>query len=108
MTQKRDVESNRALAASKGAGEPVTERGSSAAVWREALASTSLGWDLALPIFGGVLLGHLVDRWLGTGYVFTLGLLALGIVSGYYNLLTFVQRLDRRDRRRVKKEEAER
>jgi len=49
-----------------------------------------------------------VDRWLGTGYVFTLGLLALGIVSGYYNLLTFVQRLDRRDRRRDTEEEAER
>ena len=120
MTQKRDVESNHALVASKGAGEPVTERGSSAAVWREALASTSLGWELALQ-FGptiltpvqfklhlGVLLGHFVDRWLGTGYVFTLGLLALGIISGYYNLLTFVQRLDRRDRRRDTEEEAER
>ena len=108
MTQKRDDESNHALVASEGAGEPITERGSSAAVWREALASTSLGWELALPIFGGVLLGHFVDRWLGTGYVFTLGLLALGIISGYYNLLTFVQRLDRRDRRRDTEEEAER
>jgi F0F1-type ATP synthase assembly protein I len=109
VTQKRDVEPDHApVASEEGAGKPAAGRGASAAVWREALASTSLGWDLALPIFGGVLLGHLVDRWLGTGYVFTLGLLVLGIIAGYYNLLTFVQRLDRRDRRRDSEEETER
>ena len=56
----------------------------------------SLGWDLAVPIFGGVLLGYLLDRWLATGYMFTLGLLMLGIGVGYYNVARFIRRVDRR------------
>ena len=69
-------------------------------IWREALRATSLGWDLALPIFGGVLLGYLVDRLLGTRYVFTLGFLMLGIATGFYNVLQAIQRMDKRSRRR--------
>jgi len=56
----------------------------------------SLGWDLAVPIFGGVLLGYQLDRWLATGYMFTLGLLILGIGVGYYNIARFIRRVDRR------------
>ncbi len=66
------------------------------ALWREALRAISLGWDLALPIFGGVLLGQLLDRWLGTGHIFTLGLLMLGISVGYYNVARFVRRIDKK------------
>ena len=69
-------------------------------VWRTALTATSLGWDLALPIFLGVLLGHLLDRRLGTGYVFTLGLLLLGIFTGFYNVARSVQRIEARERQR--------
>lgn len=58
----------------------------------------SLGWELALPIFAGVLLGHFLDRWLDTGLTFTLGLLVLGIGLSYYNLARFIRRVDRRDR----------
>jgi predicted F0F1-ATPase subunit len=67
--------------------------------WREALAATSLGWDLALPIFGGVILGYLLDRRLGTQYTFTLGLLVLGIFTGFYNVFRSVQRIEARERR---------
>lgn len=56
----------------------------------------SLGWDLALPIFGGVLLGNLLDRWLGTKPIFTLGLLTLGIGVGYYNVVRFIRRMEKR------------
>lgn len=66
-------------------------------LWREALLAMSLGWNLALPIFGGVLLGHFLDDRLGTGLNFTLGLLMLGVGLGYYNLARFIRRLDRRD-----------
>ena len=66
------------------------------ASWQEALRAMSLGWDLALPIFGGVLLGNLLDRWLGTGHIFTLGLLTLGIGVGYYNVVRFIRRIDRK------------
>ena len=47
---------------------------------------TSLGWEIALPIFGGVILGYNLDRLLKTTYVFTLSLLGLGIFIGYYNI----------------------
>jgi predicted F0F1-ATPase subunit len=73
-------------------------------IWSNTLAATSLGWDLALPIFGGVLLGHFLDRWLDTGYAFTLGLLILGIVTGFYNVARAIRREIARDRRRVEQE----
>lgn len=66
--------------------------------WQDALAATSLGWNLALPIFGGVVIGHLLDRRLNTSYGFTLGLLVLGIITGFYNVLRFIWRLEKRDR----------
>jgi predicted F0F1-ATPase subunit len=72
------------------------------AAWREALTATSLGWDLALPIFGGVLMGYLLDRRLGTRYLFTLGLLVLGIFTGFYNVARSVQRIEARERRRAR------
>ena len=71
------------------------------AIWREALRATSLGWDLALPIFGGVLAGYVVDRAVGTSYIFTLGLLLLGIGVGFYNVLRSIHRMDKRCRRRA-------
>ena len=70
-------------------------------LWREAIRATSLGWDLALPIFGGVLLGHLIDQLLSIQYVFTLAFLLLGIATGFYNVLRSIRRIDRRSRRRA-------
>jgi F0F1-type ATP synthase assembly protein I len=70
------------------------------AAWRQALATTSLGWDLALPIFGGALLGHFLDRWLETSYTFTLSLLALGVFTGFYNVMRSIQRIEVRERQR--------
>lgn len=61
--------------------------------WREALRATTLGWDMAIPIFGGVLVGYLLDRVLGTDYIFTLGLLMMGIFVSYYNIARFIQKL---------------
>lgn len=74
-------------------------------LWREAVVAMSLGWDLAVPIFGGVLLGHFLDRWLGTGYVFTLGLLMLGVATGYYNVARFIQRVEIRERQLADRED---
>lgn len=62
----------------------------------ELIRATSLGWDLALPIFLGVLLGHYLDRWLETGYIFTVGLLFLGAAVGFFNVWRFGQRIGRR------------
>jgi F0F1-type ATP synthase assembly protein I len=67
-------------------------------MWRESFAAISLGWELAIPIFGGVLLGQFLDRLLGTTHIFTLGLLLLGIGSGYYNLIKAIHRLKEKPR----------
>ena len=64
-------------------------------LWRESIRASVLGWDLALPIFMGVLAGYFLDKWLGTVYIFTIGLLVAGIAIGYYNIGRFIQRLDR-------------
>ena len=49
----------------------------------------SLGWDMAVPIVGGVLLGRYLDVRFGGAYKWTLGLLALGVLvslGSLYNL----------------------
>jgi len=70
-------------------------------LWRLALRYITLGSDLAVPIFGGVLLGHFLDRRLGIGYTFTLGLLLLGIAVGYYNVVRAIQRIEAHELRRA-------
>ena len=74
---------------------------------REGLGVLSLGWDLALPIVGGVLLGHFLDQRLGTSYTFTLGLLVLGVMIGYFNLSRLIRRLNRQDEQRKRQMEQE-
>ena len=72
---------------------------------REGLGVLTIGWDLAIPIVGGVLLGHFLDQWLGTGYTFTLGLLVLGVMIGYFNLSRLIRRLNEQDRLRKEQEQ---
>lgn len=59
--------------------------------WHKDIHLTSLGWELALPIFGGALLGSQIDRLTGSNYFFTLVLLFLGVLAGYYRLFKFIQ-----------------
>ena len=77
---------------------------------REAVRASTLGWELAFPIFLGVLVGHYLDRWLETGYVFTVGLMFLGVFAGFYNLWRFHSEMAalqrRREQARVREEEA--
>ena len=61
---------------------------------REALASSSIGWEIGLPIVGGALLGQVLDQWIGTKFIFTLFLLFFGVLSGAYNLIRAVQRIN--------------
>ena len=85
-------------------------RNAGGVAWQEGLSAMTLGWELALPIFGGVLLGYLLDRWLGTGHIFTLGLMVLGVTTGFYNLWRFAARLrvhQERQEARAKEEEEE-
>lgn len=56
------------------------------------LPFTSLGWELAFPIFAGTFLGYQIDRHIiGKNYTFTLILLFLGIFAGYYSLYRVIE-----------------
>jgi ATP synthase protein I len=54
--------------------------------WVEVSRVGTLGWLLALPIIGGALIGHLIDRRLETGMSFALGLLGVGLALAGYAL----------------------
>lgn len=54
--------------------------------WKHVANMTSVGWSTVLPIAGGVLLGHYLDRRTGSEYVWTVGLLVGGIMVAFYNL----------------------
>ncbi|HET59229.1 MAG TPA: AtpZ/AtpI family protein [Chloroflexi bacterium] len=62
-------------------------------LWREALSSSSIGWEISLPIVGGAFLGQVIDRLSGNSYVFTITFLFVGVFSGFYNLVRAVQRM---------------
>jgi len=54
--------------------------------WRLAATMSSLGWSLVVPIVGGALLGHYLDRITGQEFVWTVGLLFGGVAIALYNL----------------------
>jgi predicted F0F1-ATPase subunit len=59
--------------------------------WHKNLPLLSLGWELALPIFGGVFIGYQLDRYFESQYIFTITLLFFGIVTGYYSLYKYIE-----------------
>jgi predicted F0F1-ATPase subunit len=59
--------------------------------WTKASIHTSLGWELALPIFSGVFLGYLLDKHFNSHYLLTLIFLIFGIVAGYYSLYRTIE-----------------
>jgi predicted F0F1-ATPase subunit len=63
-----------------------TEDKHTASFWQLVARVSSLGWSLALPIAGGVLLGNYLDRITGNDYMWTLTLLFLGVALAFYNL----------------------
>jgi len=54
-------------------------------------AKTSLGWELAIPIFVGAYAGHLIDKATNSAFTFMLVLTLLGIGIGYYNLMRHIE-----------------
>ncbi len=72
--------------------------------WVDALGGLALGWDLGVPICGGTLLGHMLDRHFQMGYVFTLGLMVLGVMVGFYNVARRIRYEIERDRQRAESE----
>jgi F0F1-type ATP synthase assembly protein I len=55
------------------------------------ISLTTLGWDLAVPIFGAALLGYYLDKTFFTNDALTVILIIAGIFIGYYNLVKLIQ-----------------
>ena len=58
------------------------------------LKYTHIAFAVPGGVFAGWLLGGLLDRWLGTKYLYLVGLL-LGIVAGFYDLFRTMLRMNR-------------
>lgn len=54
------------------------------------LRASSIGWEIALPIVGGTVIGYLIDQRYQTGVTFTLGLLFFGLVISVMSLIRFI------------------
>ena len=56
---------------------------------------TQVGLSLASPIIVGVIFGGFVDKWLKTGWIFSIIFLLLGIASGFYNTYKLIISLNK-------------
>jgi len=55
------------------------------------LRATTIGWEIAIPIVGGPLLGFFLDRQYGTSPRWTLILLGVGILSAVAAVVRYVK-----------------
>ncbi len=71
------------LDAVRGEREPDEERHGSGAAWGRALRASS---DLLAGLFVGILIGFLLDKWLGTSPWLLLAGIGIGFAAGLRNL----------------------
>lgn len=55
------------------------------------LRATTIGWEIAIPIVGGPLLGFFIDRQSGTSPRWTLILLGVGVLSAIAAVVRYVR-----------------
>ena len=55
------------------------------------LRATTIGWEIAIPIVGGPLLGFFLDRQFGTAPRWTLILLGVGVLSAVAAVIRYVR-----------------
>jgi len=61
-------------------------------VWAGLGLVGSVGWIVALPMVGGAFAGRWIDRRMGTGLSFTLGLVLVGLACGAYSVWRYFLR----------------
>lgn len=66
--------------------------------WVSGLWIIPLGWELAVPIVAGAVLGHWLDNRYQSSPAWTILLLFLGTAAGFYNVWSLVRRAGQRDR----------
>ncbi|HPL81948.1 MAG TPA: AtpZ/AtpI family protein [Anaerolineaceae bacterium] len=74
------------------------------------LRATTIGWEIALPIVMGPLIGFFIDRSKGTGVRWTLILLGLGLFASVTSIVRYVSHemhIMRRDEEAKRKEAEE-
>lgn len=54
------------------------------------LKASSIGWELALPIVVGPVIGYFIDRRSQTGVTYTLIFLGIGLIAGLSSLIRFI------------------
>jgi F0F1-type ATP synthase assembly protein I len=60
-------------------------------IWVIAGQYSSLGMILPASVFAGYLIGYMLDKWLGTTYLY-LVFLILGIVSGFVQIFRYLKK----------------
>lgn len=71
------------------------------------LKASSIGWEIAIPIFSGPLIGFFLDRQFGTDVRWTMILMGLGLVVATYNVIKYVnQEMHKMNRELEKQKEA--
>jgi ATP synthase protein I len=63
--------------------------------WKALAELSSIGMTLVVATVIGLVAGYWSDRWLGTGPLFLLIGLGLGIAAGFVNLFRSVKRAER-------------
>jgi predicted F0F1-ATPase subunit len=94
---------------------PATEQpeGRPESFWNLVAQATTLGWNLVVPIVGGVLLGRYLDDTFNKEFTWTLSLLLMGVAVAFNNLYAmYVEHSDaeplrKRVRRRRQEEDKE-
>lgn len=66
-------------------------------IWRAALSAINLGWEMALPIFLGVLLGNYLDKLTDFRFNLTISLLVFGIFISFYNYSRIIKKFDQKN-----------
>lgn len=58
--------------------------------WALALRLSGLGWYMAVCILAGVGVGVLLDRWIGSGFVFLLAGVLFGTILAFFGVYRMV------------------
>lgn len=75
------------------------------------LRATTIGWEIAIPLFAGPLIGFLLDRRFDTGVRWTLILLVVGVIAAVAAIVRYVNYemyMINKEQERKKKDAAER
>jgi ATP synthase protein I len=83
--------------------------------WRLVAQASQLGWNMVIPIVGGVLLGRYLDDMFGKEFTWTLTLLLMGVAVAFNNLYTIYiehsdaeplgKRIEKRRQKKIQRDE---